>query len=341
MQMKFPYVLYADFEYLLVKTDMNISTKSNIYQTHEPISYCLIAIKDDNERFYFNHQRGKNVMHKFYVELKTLEKRILSELKDTKEMDNLTDEQFENFIRADKCHICEKPFNLKPDEQVIIEIKVRDHCHLTGQFRGAAHPTCNLKYQIPKNIPLIIHNSKGYDSHFIIKYLNDKIFKKCDLIPKNSQQVLSFTFDNTTFLDSHSFRKETLAKNLKDADYEFPITSKKYSDEIDMNPNVKNLLLRKGIFPYDFFDSEDKFKLDHLPDKSEFFSTLDQSEINDEDYDHAKNFWETFKMKDFGVNHDSYLILDTILLAYCFQKFRKIIYEEYGLEACHFYSIPY
>ena len=342
-QMKFPYVLYADFECLLVKTDTNISTKSKIYQTHEPISYCLIAIKDDNEIFYFNHQRGKNVMHKFYEELKKLENRILNELKDTKEMDNLTDEQFENFIRADKCHICEKPFNLKPNEQGIIEMKVRDHCHLTGHFRGAAHPTCNLKYQIPKNIPLMIHNSKGYDSHFIIKYLNDKIFKKCDLIPKNSQQVLSFTLDNITFLDSYSFMKESLAKlvkNLKDADYEFPITSFLYKDHIKSNPNIKNLLLRKGVFPYDFFDSEDKFKLDHLPEKEEFFSTLSQSHISEEDYDHAKNIWETFNMKNFSEYHDLYLILDTVLLADCFQKFRTIILKEYGLDPCHFYSIP-
>ena len=50
--MKFPYVLYADFECLLVKTDTDISSKSKIYQTHEPISYCLIAIKNHSEIFY-------------------------------------------------------------------------------------------------------------------------------------------------------------------------------------------------------------------------------------------------------------------------------------------------
>ena len=282
-------------------------------------------------------------MQEFYNELKTLEKGILDDLKDEKEMNNLTDEEFENFYKADKCHICQKPFTLQPYDKGIIEMKVRDHCHLTGEFRGAAHPTCNLNYQIPKHIPLMIHNSKGYDSHFKIKYLNDNIFKKCDLIPKNSQQVLSFTLDNITFLDSYSFMKESLAKlvkNLKDADHEFPITSNFYKDQIENNPNIKNLSLRKGVFPYDFFNSEDKFELDHLTEKSEFFSTLNQSDISDEDYAHAKNIWETFNMKDFGEYHDLYLILDTVLLADCFQEFRKIILKEYGSEPCHFYSIP-
>ena len=211
-QMKFPYELYADFECLLVKTDTNVSDKSKIYQTHEPISYCLIAIKNDNEIFHFNYQSGKDVMDRFYKELKTLEKQILDEIKDIKPMNNLTDQQFKNFLNADNCHICQKAFTLEPNARGVIEMKVRDHCHLTWEFRGAAHPTCNLSYQIPKHIPLMIHNSKGYDSHFIIKYLKDKIFKKLDLIPKNSQQVLSFTLDNITFLDSYSFMKESLAK---------------------------------------------------------------------------------------------------------------------------------
>ena len=341
--MKFPIVLYADFECILVKNDINISDKSKIYQIHEPISYCLIAIKNENEIIHFNHEKGKGVMEKFYKELKILENRYLNDLKEITPMHDLTDEQFKNFIKSDKCHICKKPFNLEPNNAGIIEMKVRDHCHLTGEFRGAAHPTCNLNYQIPKTIPVMIHNSKGYDSHFIIKYLNDEVFKKCELIPKNSEQILSFSLDNIIFLDSYSFMKESLAKlvkNLKDADYEFPITSFLYKDHIKSNPNIKNLLLRKGVFPYDFFDSEDKFKLDHLPEKEEFFSTLSQSHISEEDYVHAKNIWETFNMKNFGEYHDLYLILDTVLLADCFQKFRTIILKEYGLDPCHFYSIP-
>ena len=49
--------------------------------------------------------------------------------------------------------------------------KVRDHCHYTGEYRGAAHSICNLKYSVPKKIPIVFHNGSNYDYHFIIKEL--------------------------------------------------------------------------------------------------------------------------------------------------------------------------
>ena len=54
--------------------------------------------------------------------------------------------------------------------------KVRDHCHYAGKLRGAAHNICNLRYKIPKEIPVVFHNSSTYDYHFIIKQLT-KEFK--------------------------------------------------------------------------------------------------------------------------------------------------------------------
>ena len=49
--------------------------------------------------------------------------------------------------------------------------KVKDHCHFTGKYRGAAHSKCNLKYKVPKNIPVAFHNGSSYDNHFVIKQL--------------------------------------------------------------------------------------------------------------------------------------------------------------------------
>ena len=341
--MKFPYVFYADFECLLIKTDEKISDKSKIYQNHQPISYCLIVIGQEKDVVYSSCKRGENVMEKFYEELKFLEKKYSFKIQENFPMNALNTEQLSNFRNAENCHICKKPFSMNPNKAGNIELKVRDHCHLTGEYRGAAHPTCNLNFQVPHFIPVIIHNSKGYDSHFIIKYLNDKIFNKCELIPKNSEQILSFTLDNLRFLDSYQFVDESLARmvqNLKDANYEFPITSKVLEDKINGDENLKNLLLRKGIFPYDFFDSVEKFELDHLPDKKDFYSSLIQENISDEDYEHALNIWNKFNIKNFGEYHDLYLLLDTVLLADCFQEFRKVIHNVYGLEPCHFYSIP-
>ena len=47
--------------------------------------------------------------------------------------------------------------------------KVKDHCHVTGKFRGAAHNKCNLKLRIPRELPIIFHNLQGYDGHLIFK----------------------------------------------------------------------------------------------------------------------------------------------------------------------------
>ena len=63
---------------------------------------------------------------------------------------------------ANICFICEKPFG--NDKNVI---KVRDHCHYIGKYRGAAHNACNLHYSLPKSIPVVFHNGSNYDFHLI------------------------------------------------------------------------------------------------------------------------------------------------------------------------------
>ena len=71
------------------------------------------------------------------------------------------------------CHIC--------DEKLGID-RVRDHCHLSGKFRGAAHEVCNLKYQVPKFFPVVFHNLSGYDSHLFIKLKHWEIAKEIFLV---------------------------------------------------------------------------------------------------------------------------------------------------------------
>ena len=90
-----------------------------------------------------------------------------------KEMIPLTDGETEFYEKQKACYICEKEFSIdKNDENTFKKYhKVRDDCHYTGKFRGAAHNICNLKYKIPKEIPAVFHNGSAYDCHFIIKQL--------------------------------------------------------------------------------------------------------------------------------------------------------------------------
>ena len=89
------------------------------------------------------------------------------------------------YKHATKCHICFKPFREE-------NRKVRDHCHYSGKYRGAAHSLCNLQYKIPFYIPVVFHNLAGYDAHMFIKELA-KHRSKMGVIAKNTEDYISFS----------------------------------------------------------------------------------------------------------------------------------------------------
>ena len=83
----------------------------------------------------------------------------------------LTQEEINRYNEQEICYICKEKFCLdKDDKNYINRKKVKDHCHNTGKFRGPAHSICNLKYKIPKEIPIIIHNAT-YNTNFTINQL--------------------------------------------------------------------------------------------------------------------------------------------------------------------------
>ena len=83
------------------------------------------------------------------------------------------------------CHICLRPF--KEEDR-----KVRDHCHYTGKYKGAAHSKCNLQCKIPGHIPVIFHNLSGYDAHLFIRELG-KHTGRMSVIAKNKEDYISFS----------------------------------------------------------------------------------------------------------------------------------------------------
>ena len=82
-----------------------------------------------------------------------------------KEMITLTIEENKSYHEQKVCYICKKEFRIDDKKYY----KVRDHCHHTGKYKGAAHTICNLRYKIPKETPVLFHNGYNYDPHFIIK----------------------------------------------------------------------------------------------------------------------------------------------------------------------------
>ena len=127
----------------------------------------------------------------------------------------VTTEEEENlFQESNNCSICEKLID-NDDE------KVKDHCHITGKFRGAAHWSCNINFQLTKKIPVIFHNLRGYDSHLIFSELN-KFNVKISVIPNGLEKyIVFFLGKNLVFIDSMQFMNSSLdkiVKNLSDED---------------------------------------------------------------------------------------------------------------------------
>ena len=104
-------------------------------------------------------------MTKFCKDLREHATKIINYEK--KDMILLTKKEEENYNNQKVCYICKKEF----DKSHKNHYKVRDHCHYTGKYKGAAHNICNLRYKIPNEIPIVFHNGSTYDYHFIIKEL--------------------------------------------------------------------------------------------------------------------------------------------------------------------------
>ena len=128
----------------------------------------------------------------------------------------MTIEDEENHQNSQNCWICNQKIINNKD-------KVRDHCHITGKYRGPAHKECNSKLRIPRKIPIIFHNLEGYDGHLIFRELNN--FKDIDVqvIPKTDKRYMSIIVNrNIIILDSLQFLKaslDNLSGNLEDEDF--------------------------------------------------------------------------------------------------------------------------
>ena len=151
-QFKVPFVIYADLESILVPVSgapphPETSSVRGI-NVHQPSGWCMYS------KFAYGkvtnplkQYRGRDCVSKFCETIMAEAKRLY-ESAPKKPMDKLTKEQNVEFVTAEECHICFKKFSPK-------DRKVRDHCHYTGKYRGAAHSSCNLRYRIPDYIPVV------------------------------------------------------------------------------------------------------------------------------------------------------------------------------------------
>ena len=184
-------------------------------------------------------------------------------------------------------------------------VKVRDHCHFTRKYRGAAHSICNLRYKVVKEIPVVLHNGSAYDYHFIIKYLARKFYGHFECLGENTEKYVTFSVSIKKLInDENEDDKESKPKEIKyrikfiDSCRSMPdslsnpvdnlselkireipnnVLIKRFYNTYQLSDNDINkfkLLLRKGVYPYEYMDSWSKFNVTLLPSKDRFYSRL-------------------------------------------------------------------
>ena len=192
--MKAPFIIYADLESLLEKMDTcyDSSEKSSTTKInkHTPSGYSLFTHcsfnKAENKIDYY---RGEDCMKKFCLDLREHVTKIINYEK--KEMTPLTKKEEKNHNKQKVCYICRKEFNTYDSDKKYY--KVKDHCHCTVKYRGAALDICNLRYKISKEIPVVIHNGSTYDYHFIIKELAKEFEGEFECLGENTEKYITFS----------------------------------------------------------------------------------------------------------------------------------------------------
>ena len=329
-----PYIIYADFEALTTKIEgpQLKPAKSNTHKTqlHQACGYGYIVVRYDGHTEPPVVYRGEDAAERFLRSLQQEEENINKILKNPKPMIMTPGDKLKH-DGATQCHVCKRPLiDLQWDDKKKIYKKdsVRDHCHITGKYRGAAHKACNLKLRIEPGktpIPVVFHNLCGYDSHLIMQAIS-KVEGQMKCIPNNMEKYISFSLNQLRFIDSAQFLLTSLnrlvASNKPEA---FHITTKYETD-----PQKRKLLLRKGVYPYEYMSSWNRFD-EGLPPRETFYSKLTDDNITEEDYQHAQKVWKIFKCQTMGDYHDLYLRTDVLLLADVFETFRKTCLEQYSL----------
>ena len=345
-QLPVPFVVYADFECFtkpMNSCSPNPKESYNYnYQKHEPSGFCFYAKgivpgKHIKPITYTKTSENENIAKIFVKKLEELTKGIYNDFYKNPKPLRLTRAEQKSFEEATICHICS--LELKDD-------KVRDHCHFTGEYRGAARNKCNLKCRKLKVLPVIFHNLQGYDAHLFIKQLY-RLEGDLECIPSTEEKYISFnkkikvdeingvdiSFE-IRFIDSFKFLQTSLAN----------LVSNLSPDDFHITKHVfklnTSLLTRKGVYPYDYVSSLDKLSETCLPPREEFYSKLNDEDISDEDYQQAINVWNTFGCKTIKDYHDLYLKSDVLLLADVFENFRKTCLKHYKLDPAHYYTSP-
>jgi|GEM_PF-1267341 len=346
-----------------------------------PCGYAFNIVSDYPElNMGFHMYRGDNVAEHFIDRLLFYGDKIRKILDRNTPM-IITPEQEEEFQKCQVCHICDKPINEgeekhRDHDHITGLYRGCAHARCNINFNNGRKDGKGKKKE--HFVPVYFHNLKGFDGHLIIQGLQKRNFENIKIIAQNFEKYMTIQFADFRILDSFAFMSsslDTLTSNLnpyyytklieeagkkeskltKAEIYEFKELQKeleirnisqlreiyKQTSNHFQNDKHYQLAITKGVYPYEYMDSEERFHETQLPPIEAFYSQLSESDISAEDYAHAKKVWQAFDIMNLGEYHDLYLKTDVLLLSDVFEVFRTVMMKNYNLDpATGYYTLP-
>ena len=336
------FAVYFDFESLTVpyhRCDQNPNTKQSStesYQKHVPCSFSIVTKSEfenyKEETIVYSNENPDNVTAMFISEMARIHADMMKCYDNNQHPIDMTREDAINFKSATTCHICQK--ELQWDSKFNYPVRDHDHTKKSRNFRGAACNICNRNYfERTKKVPAFCHNLKGYDMNLFLLDLIKSV-EKLDVIPETIEKFKAVYTDDFIFLDSFAFLSTSLDKLVKSSG---PDTFKRLMKEF---PKHHNLLDSKGVYFYDYASSYSVFSETSLPPKEAFYSKLNEKGISDKEYQRAIEIYQKTECKSLLDYMELYVKTDAVLLCDVFENFRCLCMEYYGLDPCHFMSLP-
>ena len=229
--------------------------------------------------------QGEDCVEKFLNKLDNMVREQHQNSFLTRQGMSLSPSEQQAFNRCQSCPRCSKPFS-----EVIK--KVRDHCHITGEYRGPLCHLCNTRLRLKRNVlPVVFHNLKNYDVHLIIKNGVGKMKGwQLSVIAQTREKFMSLRakvkigetkqgkplYFDIVFIDSFQFMSSslsTLVNNLQS----HPLSENLKQEYANLN---NEMIKRKGVYPYSYFDSLDKLAESSLPPRSSFKNDLSNCQVS-------------------------------------------------------------
>jgi hypothetical protein len=212
-----------------------------------------------------------------------------------------------DFDNSPTCHLCHKYMSRAS--------AVRNHCHLSSRYLGAAHSSCNLKCKLPSRIPILFHNGNKYYQHIIINAFAshaNKLNISCIATTDTNYFLIGVIIDSYNLLATSL---DTLTRNLSECGLDkFVNLRRNFPDDDKLE-----MLTHKAAFPYEFVDSFHKFNQTSIPTREQFYSKLTEQDITIEEYARVCQIWSDFDCQTLADYHDLYITCDALLLADVFK----------------------